>query len=477
MYIALHLTPRPVGVDHNPQLMPKLDLSPLLKVTARLLDLHDSRRASGESPQYQSEERTGLGDGRYVAIAQEVLDVLQGFGVRSGEEYSSLPSIQQEVQARIVWATDLDIEYVLNVLARPTELRLLHNEDGAPAHVIGDKETSLVEKAAHVVEFRLSRVGKTALAIASDNMDIAYIEGDVTKLIRALEAGRLPAALGFVDRLLMQLRTEQLSLVALIEQTSGGRKSRPDAIAELEFHRQIMSRTIELVDDARVKVDEIIRKELQLDEDVPIGLIKAKLKELSGGVVRYGRELSRLAEISMYSAQSSVQAPSFRDLAQQWVKTPPASQQLDLVLSIVGPAVASGIQPTGTDFAGLVKARIQQAVLVQNIALDEFEIPPEDRFLEWLSHNQSALEKRLQNGGLDLFELLREGLGEMDRNAALNCLVTALTAPDEWVNEPVAANLDRSLARSHVPGLDALTSGMTLKPASNEGRKESHDTL
>lgn len=453
--------------------MPKLDLSPLLKVTARLLDLHDSRRASGESPQYQSEERPGLGDGRYVAIAQEVLDILQGFGVRSGEEYSSLSSIQQEVQARIPWAAELDIEYVLNVLARPTELRLLHNEDGTPAHVIGDKETTLVEKAAHVVEFRLSRVGKTALAIASDNMDIAYIEGDVTKLIRALEAGRLTASLGFVDRLLTQLRTEQLSLVALIEQTSGGRKSRPEAIADLEFHRRIMSRTVELVGDARNRVDEIIRKELQLDDDVPIGLIKAKLKELSGGVVRYGRELSRLAEISMHSAQSSVQAPSFRELAQQWVKAPPVSKQVDLVLSILGPVVASGIQPTGTDFSGLVKARVQQVVTAQNITLDEFEVPMEDRFLEWLRLNQPAMEQRLQNGGVDLFEALREGLGEMGTSAALNCLVTALTAPDEWVNEPIAAVLDRALARTHVPGLEALTSSLTLKRASNEAREDS----
>jgi hypothetical protein len=377
------------------------------------------------------------------------------------------------VQARVAWATELDIEYVLNVLARPTELRLLHNEDGAPAHVIGDKETTLVEKAAHVVEFRLSRVGKTALAIASDNMDIAYIEGDVTKLIRALEAGRLTTALGFVDRLLTQLRTEQLSLIALIEQTSGGRKSRPEAIADLEFHRQIMSRTIELVDDAKSKVDDIIRKEIQLDDDVPIGLIKAKLKELSGGVVRYGRELSRLAEMSMQSAQSSVQAPSFRELAQRWVKAPPVAKQVDLVLSVLGPVVASGIQPTGTDFAGLVKASVQQLVTAQNITLDEFEMPIEDRFLEWLRLNQPAMELRLQNGGIDLSEALREGLGEMGTSAALNCLVTALTAPDEWVNEPVSAVLDRALARTHVPGLEALTSSLTLKRASNDAREDS----
>jgi aspartokinase-like uncharacterized kinase len=81
-----------------------------------------------------------------------------------------------------------------------------------------------VDKAAHIGEYRLSKVGKTALAIATDNNDITYIEGDVTKLIRAIEAGRLKAALGFVDRLLLQLRAELLTLGADIEQSAGGVK-------------------------------------------------------------------------------------------------------------------------------------------------------------------------------------------------------------------------------------------------------------
>ena len=404
----------------------------------------------------------------YLALAQEVLDVLQGFGMISGDEYSSLPSIQEAVRARLECAVDIDIEYVLNVLSRPTELRLLHSDDGAPAHVIGDKETALVEKAAHVVEFRLSRVGKTALAIASDNMDIAYIEGDVTKLIRAIEAGRLTSALVFVDRLLMQLRTEQLSLTALIEQAWGGRKSRSDVVTDLETHRETMRRTVDLVEEGRLAVEALIRREVPVDDDVPIGLIKAKVKELSAGVVRYGRELSRLAELSMHGVQSSVQAPSFRDLAQHWTKKPPAATQVDRIISILGPAITSGIMSTGTDFTGLVKTRVQQTISIQNILIDEFEAPLEDRFLEWLRLNQPALEQRIQNGGVDLLEALRE----LDHGAALNCLVTALTAPDEWVNYPVAATLDRSLARSHLPGLEALTSSLTLKRASNEARED-----
>ena len=157
--------------------MPSIDLAPLLKLSSRLLDLHDSRRGSGESPQYQTEDRPGLGDGRYIALAEAVLDVLQRLDARTGDEFSSLQSIQQGVREQINWAEDIDVEYVLNVLSRPSELKLLHTPEEGPAYVIGDKETNLVEKAAHVVEYRLSRLGKTALVIASDHMDIAYIEG------------------------------------------------------------------------------------------------------------------------------------------------------------------------------------------------------------------------------------------------------------------------------------------------------------
>ncbi len=443
--------------------MADIALSPILKVAARLLDLHDSRRSPGESAQYQSEDRPGLGDGRYFAIAEGVLFVLQEQGTRSGEEYSSLTSIQQAVQERIEWAPDLDIEYVLNVLSRPTELKLLHSEDGTPSHIIGDKETNLVEKAAHIVEYRLSRVGKTALAIASDNLDITYIEGDVTKLIRAIEAGRLTSALGFVERLLQQMRTEHLSLIALIEQASGGRRSRPDAIADLELHRQTMSRAVDLVEVARGKIDEIIRREIPLTDDVPIGLIKAKVKELSGGIVRYGRELTHLAELSMRSTSSSVLAPSFMDLAKKWVKTQPTNSQLNMMLSVLGPAFVVGVVPTGTDFVGIVKARSAKITAAQNVELEGFTAPIEDQFFEWLKINQSALVQQLNDDGLNLLDALKQGLGEINGEAALNCLVTALTTPEEWVDIHVEGKFGPELGRSQVPGLDVMSSKLELK--------------
>ncbi len=378
--------------------MSGVDLAPLLKLAARLLDLHDSRRRSGESPQYQTEERPGLGDGTYVAIAEAILDVLQKLDARTGDEFSTLLSVQQGVREQIGWVGDLDIEYVLNVLSRPSELKLLHTPEDGPPYVIGDKETNLVEKAAHVVEYRLSRLGKAALVSASDHVDIAYIEGDVTKLIRAIQAMRLGPALGFAERLLQQLRSEQLKLVGLIERTSGGRRARDEVLEQMELHRETMRRTVNLVQEASFAIDEVVRKGLDTGEDVPIGLIRAKVKELSGGVVRYGRELTKLAELSITSKPSSVQAPDFAALAFQWVKAPPPGLQQDRVLQMLGPSCAPKVAPLVSDFAGVVKARVAEREPADKLQLDAFEMPPEDVFTDWLQRNLPYLESRIRGG-------------------------------------------------------------------------------
>lgn len=453
--------------------MPSIDLAPLLKLSSRLIDLHDSRRGSGESPQYQTEDRPGLGDGRYIALAEAALDVLQRLDARTGDEFSSLHTIQQGVREQIDWAEHIDVEYVLNVLSRPSELKLLHAPEEGPPYVIGDKETNLVEKAAHVLEFRLSRLGKTALVIASDHMDIAYIEGDVTKLIRAIQAARLGPALGFVERLLQQLRTEQLKLVALIERAAGGRRAREETLAQMELHRETMRRTVNLVQEASFAVNEIIRKEVETAEDVPVGLIRAKVKELAGGVVRYGRELTRLAELSMVSKPTTVQAPDFRDLARQWVKAPLPALQIARMLEMLGPGRPPKVAPMGSDFAGIVKARAAEGLLAESLQLDGFDIPAEDQFSDWLQKNLPYLESQLPKG-VTLGEALRAGLGHDGDAHTLNCLVTALTAADDWVKAPVDGELARDLERIDLPGLQVMFSSLKLQMANDDvARKDS----
>jgi hypothetical protein len=448
------------------------DLTLLLKVSARLLDLHDSRRTSGETTQYSTEERAGLGDGRYVAIGGAALEVLQSLGKRNGDEFSSLATVVQGVQASLQWAAPTDVEYVLNVLSRPTHLRLLHDPQDSPAHVIGDKETNLVEKAAHLSAFRLSRIGKAALIIALDHVDITYIEGDVTKLIRALEVGKLAQALDFIDRLIDQLRAEHGNLISLVERTWGGRRLPPEVLDELEAHGQVMHRAVELVETAQGRLDGLVRAGRPLRDETPVGLVRERIRELSRGIVRYARELSLLVTQTLSTNSTAVNAPSFAKLAQRWVEAPPDPRHQEWLLDAMGPAYRHGFVPMGTDFAGVVRPRNVAPRSPVSIDLSDFELPPEHQFIGWLRANRDQLVADLEADGIDLGAALARGMGELEGTDAIGCLVAALTAPDQWTDQPIAGSLKRDVTTSAVVNSSMVHTRLQLRKGLTDSQTE-----
>lgn len=440
------------------------DLSPLLKVSARLLDLHDSGRTPGGGTQYQLESRSGNGDGRYVCIAGEILVTLQTSGKQSGDEFSSVDHVAQSVRAIHPWVNELDVEYVLNVLSRPTELKLLQSDEESN-HVIGDKETNLVEKSAHLLEYRLSRLGRKALAMATENLDLAYIEGDVTKLIRALETGRLNHALKFLERLIDQLRTEQLSLISLIEKTAGGRKMTTSLFDDLSSFESTMRRAADLVSQAQAHVDVLARGggTTPVDADVPFGLVQERVRELQRGIIGYARCLSELASKSLSITSTSVQAPSFANLALRMVLTPPSKMQTDFILGAMGPVFPLVTFPMGNDLRGSIK--VKTAKVSQSVALNlsEYVMPPEDRFIEWMRKHQGEFNVRIRQGLLTLEDAIKlwalEDGGEHD----FGCLVAALTSPDEWLtHDGVAGSMGTKLTISSLPGSSVMHSYLAL---------------
>lgn len=442
---------------------PVTDLSPLLKVSARLLDLHDSRRRLGESAQYQTEERSGLGDGRYFSIGSQVLAALQEHGKRSGDEYASLVSLTQHVSMSLDWAQDADIEYVLNVLSRPTELKLLHTAESEDPHLIGDKETNLVDKAAHISEFRLSRIGKIAMSMASDHLDITYIEGDVIKLIRALESGRMGPALGFVERLIDQLRTEHLSLVSLVERSGAGARRIEGNFDDLATHSATMQRAVEMVKTAQIRVEDIIRNDMVVRDEVPVGLVRERIHELSRGIVRYAREISQFAAQSANATSTSVSAPSFAQLARHWILASPADSRIDQVLLAMGPVFVHGIVPQGTDFAGLVKARSAPAVENTSISLTDYELPAEHTFSVWLQTHQKAIEEQIANGGLDIHQAIAQGMASINERDTFDCLVTALTSLESWSSvDDLQVTLDDRLSTARLQSSAVMFSRLMM---------------
>lgn len=90
---------------------------PLLRVSARLLDLHDSQRAPGNSPVYTQEERPGRPDGRYLDLACLVLDALRDFAHESGNAFTGFDALFLTVREHFADVDPDDLRYVLNVLS------------------------------------------------------------------------------------------------------------------------------------------------------------------------------------------------------------------------------------------------------------------------------------------------------------------------------------------------------------------------
>lgn len=441
-----------------------IDVSPLIKAALRLVDLHDSRRAHGESPQYQSEERAGNADGVYLAIASILLAILQEHGKRSGDEFASLTFLQQQVVLHMS-AADVDIEYVLNVLSRPSELKLIAQEDEGLSHVVGDKETNLVEKAARLSEFRLSRMGHAAISIAADHQDIKYIEGDVTKLIRALEAGRLVQAVNFAEKLIGQLRTEYLALVAIIERSARGSRRRAGEFDDVVHHVEIMKNAVDLVSTAQSRLDAVARNAVPTqDEDVPIGMVRDRLNELSRGIVRYSRELSQYAARAASSTSSSVQAPSFAQQARRWVTHPPAEGQLDRIFAALGPATFRSPAVGAPDFRGSVKVRRNDTPVAFVVRFDAYQESPPHPFTTWLQTHGPGFNSGLYSGNLIIETAVGGAPAEHgDGQPAFDCLVTALTAPQLWASTPVHMAIGENLTLGRVGLAEVMFSHLSLR--------------
>jgi hypothetical protein len=160
-----------------------MDCLSLLRISARLLDLHDAERAVGNSPAFSTEERRGLRDGRYLDIAGTVLDALRANAHGSGNAFVGFDALLIGLREEIPDLDADDLRYVLNVLSRPTELWAIDRQaDGVK--LVSDKASALVERTFFAEDYRLAPAGRAAIAVAANIQSFAYAEGDVLKSSR-----------------------------------------------------------------------------------------------------------------------------------------------------------------------------------------------------------------------------------------------------------------------------------------------------
>lgn len=242
-----------------------------------------------------------------------------------------------------------------------------------------------------------------------------------------------------------------------------------------------MRRASELVNKAQFQVDVLARGGggTIVEDDVPFGLVTERIKELQRGIVGYARCLSELASKSLAVTSTSVEAPAFAKLALRMAMMPPTKMQTDFILSAMGPVFSLGAVPMGTDLRGSIKVKVAKVWQTVEVELGGFELPPEDRFIEWMRKHQDEFGERIRQGRLTLAEAIRLWASEEGGEHDFGCLVAALSAPEEWLTlANVGGFMDSQLVISPLPGAFVMHSYLALEVLNNSAfEKASDDTV
>ncbi|PZQ31860.1 MAG: hypothetical protein DI562_04660 [Stenotrophomonas acidaminiphila] len=407
-----------------------MDCLPLLRLSARLLDLHDAQRLPGNSPIYTQEERAGLRNGHYLDLASLVLDALKEFAHDSGNAFTSFDALLIVVREGSPGVDPDDLRYVLNVLARPTELWAIDRASGK-VDVVSDKQTNLVERTHYADDYRLTTVGRSAINLAANMSSFVYAEGDALKLLRAIEAGDFALVPAFCNGLLDAIRYASVDLRQEIERGQVDSKSEVFKVKMPRF-RDVIQKTTELLRQAEAK----LRSWRSAGNDHLDDTLTVDVFDLEQMVVRvyqalesFGRDLSELTKVAAKNRASAIAPTDFLDVALNLVKRPPADLHVTSLFRQFGPLNLMGLFPSPADTAGKVRVAPEKKLLALrfDMATDVAEEP--DVRVRFLSQYGETIKERLQAGPLPLSEALEHGWCILEGKPELSELLGIYVAP------------------------------------------------
>lgn len=403
---------------------------PLLRLCARLIDLHDAQREPGNSAVYTQEERAGWRNGRYLDLATLVLDVLRVFAHESGNEFIGFDALLVSVQDVALQVDPEDLRYVLNVLSRPTELWAIDRSDGK-ADLVSDKQTNLVERTYYADDYRLTPTGRDAISVSSNIADFAYAEGDALKLLRAIESGDFDVVPSFSEGLLDTIRYASIELRQEIERGQVDQESGVFKVKMPRF-RDVIEKTSELLRQAEARLKSLrapVNDELDDTLTVDVFDLEHQVLRVYQALESFGRDLAELTRIAAKRRASAVAATDFLDVALNLVKRQPTDRQLALLFRQFGPLRLSGMFPSPVDVKGKVRsAQVKEEIAPHFDTAVGIEEDVDSR-VRFLSEYADVIRSRLAAGPLPLSEALGKGWCVMDGKLELAELLGVYIEP------------------------------------------------
>lgn len=407
-----------------------MNVLPLLRVAARLLDLHDAERAPGNAPQFVQEERRGLRDGLYLDLASAALDALRKHAHDSGNAFLGYEALRFAINEVHPNVGSEDLRYVLNVLSRPSELWTIDRSD-AVSRLTSDKASALIEKTNYAEDYRLTPTGRMAISAAATIQDFSYVEGDALKLLRSVEAGDFSMVPLFCDALLDTIRYESINLRLVIERGLLGDKANLYR-ERLPRYRQVVGQTAELLKQADIRLG-MLRASSSDDLDstlqVDVHDLESRIVEVWQALQSFGRELGELTALAAKQRGSVVPPPDFLAVALSVVRCPMNQTQMGHLLRKFGPVALTQPYPSCRDVQG--KIRVSTGLDEQNLQFVTAGAEPLTRRqrLLFLEEHGSAILEFLSAGPLPLSVAVARGWCRISGELALSDLIGFYFAP------------------------------------------------
>jgi hypothetical protein len=355
-----------------------------------------------------------------------VLDALRANAHGSGNAFVGFDALLIGLREEIPDLDADDLRYVLNVLSRPTELWAIDRQaDGVK--LVSDKASALVERTFFAEDYRLAPAGRAAIAVAANIQSFAYAEGDVLKLLRAIEAGDFTRVSIFCEAILDSVRYESVDLRQVIEK---GFVDRQSSIYKNQLPRylQVIKQSAELLRQADARL-----KAWRTPEN---DSIQVDLYDLEQHVLRvyqaleaFGRDLSELTAMAAQRRASVVTAPDFLEAALNLVKRPATTTQTEYLFRQFGPLSFDGMFPSPMDVAGKVRVSAPRTVEPGSFETSGATAIARDVQLLFLTEHGPAIRKRLRQGPLPLVEALTNGWCQLEGEPALSELIGVYVAP------------------------------------------------
>jgi hypothetical protein len=325
-----------------------------------------------------------------------------------------------------------DLRYVLNVLARPTELWFIDRSADLPK-LVSDKASQLVEKTYFSDDYRLASAGRAAVAVAANIESFAYAEGDVLKLLRAIEAGDFSRVGQFCDAILDSVRYESMDLQLILE------KGYIDKHAllfkeQIPRYRQVIKHSTDLLRQADAKLKALCFADGdELDNELGVDLfdLEQQLLKVWRAIEAFGRQLSELTSLAAERRASTVKPPDFLAMALQMVKAPLSEEKEIYLFRQFGPIRLDTSYPSPMDVHEKVVVGLKKTSEPGSFDTDGSEAVFANPQLVFLEEHGRELTERLLQGPLDLAEALHRGWCRIGNDAAIEELIGVYIAP--WI--------------------------------------------